>query len=70
MSNNDNKNLPNLTFDFSKFMKDTLQKEESKKQFDTKSFNPNKEYVKRYYESSTGRMWILDPNGSKQPRYR
>lgn len=69
MTDNRDDNIPNVTFDFSKFMKETLKKEETKPKLDPTSkdkepFNPNKEYFKKYHEGIAGRMWI------GKPRYR
>lgn len=66
MSNNKD-DLSKITFDFSKFMQVEKKLAEEKPKVEFKEQveeNPNKEYVKRYYENSVGRMWI------GRPRYR
>lgn len=57
---------PEVPMDFSKFVQDTMKREAARKlpQFNKEEFNPNREYMKRYYEGATGRLWI------GKPRYR
>lgn len=65
----DNTKKNDTAYDFSKFMKETLKKEEAKPKLDPmkpqqEQYNPNKEYFRKYHEGVAGRMWI------GKPRYR
>lgn len=70
MSDDNIRDIPEVSFEFSKFMQETLKKEAANKPVTptaaaTEPYNPNKEYMKRYYETASGRTWV----GCK-PRYR